>query len=85
MGAIIYILCTLASLICTLLLFRAYTKKKSRLVLWSALCFVGLTLNNFLLFIDFHVMPHLDLSLWRAAPALVGAGILAFGLIWEST
>lgn len=34
------------------LLFRAYAANGMRLLLWSALCFVGLSVNNVLLFFD---------------------------------
>ena len=38
-----------------MLLFRGYARSGLRLLLWSALCFVCLTLNNVLLFVDLPV------------------------------
>jgi hypothetical protein len=46
---------------------------------------VGLTLNNALLFVDKVVATDVDLSLWRALPALAGMLALAFGLLWEES
>jgi phosphatidylserine synthase len=83
MAAIIYLLCTLTCLACFGLLLRAWRASRSRLLFWSALCFAGLTLNNFLLVIDMLVFAAIDLSTWRLAAALLGLLLLLFGLIWE--
>ncbi len=83
MAAIIYLLCTLTCLLCCVLLLRAWRSARSRLLLWSALCFAGLSVNNFLLVIDRLVFPAVDLSTWRLATALVALLLLLFGLIWE--
>jgi hypothetical protein len=50
---------------------------------WSALCFAGLSIGNFLLVIDRLVLPAIDLSTWRLAAGLVALLLLLFGLIWE--
>ena len=83
MAAIIYLLCTLTCLLCCALLVRAWHASRSRLLFWSALCFAGLSLNNFLLVVDRLVLPTIDLSTWRLATALVALLLLLFGLIWE--
>ena len=84
----VYLLCAVTSVICAVLLLRAYRRQRTRLLLWSSLCFVLLALNNTLLFVDLVdliVVPSaIDLSLWRSAVALAGVGVLLFGLIWES-
>jgi multidrug transporter EmrE-like cation transporter len=81
----VYLLCAATSVTCAVLLLRAYRRQRTRLLLWSSLCFVFLALNNTLLFIDLIVIPvGTDLSLWRSAAALAGVGLLLFGLIWES-
>ena len=54
---ILYLLAIVASLACTLLLFRAYAQRRLRLLLWSSLCFVGLSISNVLLFVDMVVFP----------------------------
>jgi Family of unknown function (DUF5985) len=84
MAAVIYSLCTLAALLCTFLLFQAYARGRYRLLLWSGICFAGLTLNNLFLVLDKVVFPHVDLSLWRTSFALAAMAILLYGLIWDS-
>ena len=81
----VYLLCAATSVTCAVLLRRAYRRQRTRLLLWSSLCFVLLALNNTLLFVDLIVVPTgVDLSLWRSATALAGVSVLLFGLIWES-
>ena len=84
MAALIYGLCMVTALICTIMLFRAYRRSAYRLLLWSSLCFAGLTLNNLLLVLDKVVFPLLDLSVWRTSVALVAMSILLYGLIWDA-
>jgi hypothetical protein len=80
----VYILCALTSLMCAVLLLRGYGRSRMRLLLWSGLCFVALTVNNVVLFLDLVVFPGLDLSLWRSVLALVGVATLLYGLIWDA-
>lgn len=80
----VYLLCAATSMSCAALLLRGYRRQRTRLLLWSSLCFVLLALNNILLFIDLIVVTSTDLSLWRSVTALAGVSILLFGLIWES-
>lgn len=80
---IVYILCALTNLACAVLLLRGYFRTKVRLLLWSGLCFVGLTLNNALLVVDVNT-PMTDLSNWRTLPALAGVMLLIYGLVWDS-
>jgi hypothetical protein len=84
MAAIIYSLCALTALGCALLLLRGYRRSRYRLLLWSGLCFAGLTANNLLLVLDKVALPEVDLSIWRTLVALVSMAILLFGLIWDS-
>ena len=63
MAAIIYSLCALTALGCALLLLRGYRRSRYRLLLWSGLCFAGLTVNNLLLVIDKVALPDGDLSI----------------------
>jgi len=69
---------------CMLLLFRDYFRSRHRLLLWSALCFVGQTVNNITLFADLVVLPNVDLRLLRLSTALVGMLFLIYGFIRES-
>lgn len=85
MAEAVYLLCAATSVACTALLFRAYMRLRTRLLLWSSLCFVFLALNNTMLFVDLILVPTgTDLSLWRSGTALAGVSVLLFGLIWES-
>jgi hypothetical protein len=83
--AILYLIAMLTSGACMLLLFRAYVDSRLRILLWSALCFVGLTVNNTLLFVDLVLLPEaIDLRLYRNLAALVGMLFLIYGFIRES-
>jgi len=85
MSAIIYGLCALTALGCAFLLLRGYRRSRYRLLLWSGLCFAGLTVNNLLLVIDKVALgPEQDLSVARTTVALISMIILLFGLIWDS-
>lgn len=79
----VYILCMATSLFCAFLLFRSYRTARSRLLLWSTLCFVGLAISNALLVVDLMVLPHIDLRLVRSGITFASAMALVFGLIWE--
>lgn len=84
MATIVYALCGLTSIACAVLLLRAYSASRVRLLLWAGLCFVGLALNNVLLFVDMRLVPEVDLSVARSLPALAGLLLLVYGLVWES-
>lgn len=84
MAAVIYTLCALTALICTYLLLQAYRRRRYRLLIWSGLCFAGLTANNLLLVVDKIALPLVDLSAWRTALALMAMSILLFGLVWDT-
>jgi hypothetical protein len=83
MAALIYLLCAVTALICTILLIRAYLRSRYRLLLWSGLCFAGLSLNNLFLILDKMVVDT-DLSLWRVSIALVAMAVLLYGLVWDA-
>lgn len=80
----VYILCTLVSLICALLLLRGYRSGRHRLLLWSGLCFSGLTLANLLTFLDLVTLPTaIDLYPAREITTACSVLILLFGMISE--
>jgi hypothetical protein len=82
---ILYLLAVLTCLTCTVLLGRGYRQTGVRLLLWSTLCFVGLSISNILLFFDLVVFPtEVDLRLWRVVAALAGLVFLLYGFIWEA-
>ena len=84
MAAAVYLLCGLTSIICVVLLVRAFLRTRQRLLFWSSLCFGGFALNNATLFFDKILVPETDLSVIRSVPALVGLGCMVFGMVWES-
>jgi hypothetical protein len=81
----VYILCSIFSSICAVMLFRGFLASRQGLLFWSGLCFVGLALTNILLVIDLLVVPHIDLSLTRAVIALASVLVLVIGMVWETT
>jgi hypothetical protein len=84
MATLVYALCALTSTACAALLLRSWSANRVPLLLWAGLCFTGLALNNIFLFIDFRMVPELDLVVWRSLPALAGLALLLYGLVWES-
>lgn len=84
MAAFVYLLCFLTSAGCAALLWRTYRGNGAKLLFWSSLCFLGLALNNLLLFVDFVLVPELNLELLRALTALAGITVLIYGLVREA-
>jgi hypothetical protein len=84
MGNVVYSLCALTSIVCAALLIQGYLRTRSRLLLWSSLCFVGLVANNMLLVLDRIFVPDVDLYTLRLSVALVALALLVYGLVWES-
>lgn len=80
----VYSLCLLTSGLCAYLLSRSYRATHSRLLFWSALCFIFLALNNFVVVIDMLVLPELDLRLIRHVLALSAIFTLLVGFIWSN-
>ena len=80
---IIYLLCVATSLLCAYLLARAYRRGRTRLLIWSALCFALLAVNNLVLAVDLLLLPTIDLGLLQLATSLGAVAVLLFGFIWE--
>jgi hypothetical protein len=70
--------------LCAVLLLRAYARVQQRLLLWSGICFSGLTLSNALVVVDLAVIPEFSIYVWRLAVAAVSLLLLVYGLIFES-
>ena len=81
--ALVYLLCFLTSSACALLLANSYRRTGARLLLWSALCFLLLAANNFVVILDLMVLPAIDFRLARLLLALAAVGVLLFGFIWD--
>jgi hypothetical protein len=82
-GAIVYFLCFIASSLCASLLVSAYLRGRERLLLWSAICFCFLAINNLLVFVDIIVFPDLNLVSLRSLTSLTAVAVLLYGFIWE--
>jgi hypothetical protein len=78
-----YAIGVLTSILCAFLLIRSYLAQRTPLLLWCSLCFVGLAVNNVLLFADLFIVPDVNLELWRNVTALVSVCLMLIGLIWE--
>ena len=82
---ILFLLAVATSLACTAFLFRGYARTRLRILMWSGLCFVCLTINNLLLFVDLILLPvEFDLRIIRHVTALVGMCFLIYGFIREA-
>jgi len=79
----VYLLCFLTSSACAYLLGRSYRRTGAKLLLWSALCFLFLAINNLVVVIDLLVIPTMSFALLRVSLSLVAIGLLLFGLIWQ--
>lgn len=85
MEAAVYLLGMFVALACGVLLARGYKQSRHRLLLWSSICFLGLSLANLLLFFDLSVLPDaIDLHLVRRAVTAVSLLVLVYGLVWDS-
>lgn len=83
-ATVVYLLCAATSALCAALLVRSYLASRTRLLLWSALCFGGLMVNNILLVVDLRLVVGTDLGVLRDVTGLAAISVLLFGLIWES-
>ncbi len=84
MAAVVYLLCTFTSLLCAIMLFRAFKKSQFRLLFWSSMGFTGFGISNILLFIDVVVFPDVTYILnFRSIPAVIGMITMIYGLIME--
>lgn len=81
--AAVYLLCFLTSAACALLLSRNYWRTGARVLLWSALCFLLLAANNFVVILDMLVIRSVDFRIVRHLLSLAAVGVLLFGFIWD--
>lgn len=80
----VYLLCLATSLVCAALLARAWRRSRSRLLLWTALAFGLLAVNNLFLVGDMIIFHEIDLRWARHGSALIAISILLYGFIWEA-
>ena len=82
-AATVYLLCLATSAACAWLLVRSYLRHRTKLLLWSAACFVLLAFNNFFVVADVLVFQVADLSLLRFGSSLAAVSMLLYGFISE--
>lgn len=80
----LYLLCFLTSTWCCFLLIRSYRRNGSRILLWTAACFVLLAIDNLLVIFDLVITgPSVDLSLPRLFTTFFAVATLLVGFVWE--
>jgi len=84
MSGLIYGLCALTALLCAWLLLQSWRRSGYKLLLWSGLCFVGLTASNLLLIADKLIFSTVDLLPLRLATGMIALMLLIYGLIWDA-
>lgn len=84
MAPLVYALCALSSLCCASLLVRRFRHTRSRFLLQSSICFIGLAIANALLFVDLVLLPSRDLLVYRQLVTFVSLTVLAWAFIWET-
>jgi hypothetical protein len=81
---LVYTLCFATSTACAFLLARSYSRVRSRMLFWSALCFVLLAVVNLIVVFDLVIYPDsVDLRPYRMWLTLVAVAVLLFGFIWD--
>ena len=80
---LVYTLCFATSALCAYLLGRSFRRTRSRLLFWSALCFVLLAVVNFVVVLDMLVYPEVDMRPIRLWLSLAAVAVLLFGFIWD--
>ncbi len=83
MEGLVNLLGAVTALVCAALLYRGYRHTGVRLLLWSAVCFLALSLESNIVFIDRFIYPEISLVLVRQSIAALGIACLIFSLVWE--
>lgn len=84
MAAIVYLLCTLSSILCTYLVFRTYRASGARFLLSCTIGFSGLAVANAILFIDLLLVPGVDMLVYRQLTTFISLLALVWGFVWET-
>ncbi len=83
MAKLVYVLCLITSLGCAGMLYHSFRNGGSKLLLWCAMCFLGLAMNNLILFLDFFVILNIDLSPYRNFFGVLATTLMVWGLVSE--
>lgn len=79
----VYVLCLVTSAICAALLLRAYRANRTKLLLYTALGFGLLSVNNLFLVGDMVVFANINLWPYRVAANVAAIGVLVYGFMFE--
>jgi hypothetical protein len=80
----IYLLSAATSLVAAALLLRQYWRSRTALLFWSFVGFVGLAVNNVLVYVDLVLVPDIDLVLIRILAGAAGLMAMLYGLLTET-
>jgi hypothetical protein len=80
---VVYPLCLLTSVLCAGLLIRSYARTRTRLLLWSAVAFTLLALNNLFVVVDMNLLKEVDFTWPRQMSSLAAVCVLLYAFIWE--
>ena len=81
---LVFALCSLTSIVCALLLARAYLRTRRRLLLWCAACFALMALNATVTLVDMWTLPLGNMLPYRQLASLGAVVVLIYGFIWEA-
>jgi hypothetical protein len=81
---LVYSLCLLGSALCAILLFRAWQRENTRLLLWSCISFGFFAFNSLALVCDIVIFPEIPLWPLRIATHLLAFSTLLCGFVWEA-
>ena len=84
MALLVYVLCFVTALGCSVVLFTAYRRSGAPLLLWSSLCFAALAANETIVLLDIYVIHGISLLLARRVAGLVAVLLMLVGLIIHS-
>jgi len=79
----VFLLIFVTCVVCLALLVVAYRRTRTRLLLWSAICFVFLAINSALIVLDLLILPDMNLQLYRHLATLTAISVLLIGFIWD--
>lgn len=83
MAMLIYALCAFTAMLCAVALLLGARRRGSRMLFWSGLCFVGLTITNTLIVVDAADLLRYDLRTPRLLVSLLAIALLLYGLVFE--
>lgn len=79
----VYGMCLATSVVCALLLLRAFLSSRTKLLLYTAIGFGFLALNNLFLVGDVVVFPDVNLWPYRQATSFAAIAVLLYGFVFE--